>query len=988
MSDLCKFDGYCYFHFAEIHNPVEQCCAIINNFSNFAETLFLTNDFNACCRVLEVTLDVLDQSSFEQESIELPSRTSLMLKLSSSYLKLGVCDKGIEIARECLKNALGQSNKILKMQCCIILANAYQRENNFFEAISYNSKLLGIGRKLDENDNGQVEWNNQLECQILWNISACYNSINDSETALKYANEYLEIVTCTSQDNLTKIYSYIGKLQRQQGQLTEAIKSHELELAICKRFQDRSGMATAYGNIGLVYAAMGNNALSGEFINQQLLIAKALNDSESVVNAVKNQGEAYMKLGNHTLAIEHFKTLLQLAREKHLWTVQCTACKNIGKLYQTQGTLNFARYYLEEAMNRAKECNMKEDEIDAGMHLAQVLKVLGYYEEARRHFKEAILYFENIVNTVHHFEILIQNSTAKKLELCCRGLQDVLVKLKCYEEALEISELNRSRIYFNIVKRRNATTLNSFDTALPMTVGDIEKTLEGLSPNCTVLYYALSENSYHLWMLKPQRGLVKFVTQNALASTPLDALVRNCMNSLAVGEKGNRCCYDSEYKGKQIDGITSDNKYTTLHSNKDVNKLSGKSTTTCPSARRNAGENVVQGNTIVSSKDEDITVNSPCNTPLTPLTVVDESTDYSIKEAHRPCSTSEKESKAKKEKKYDSGYDSGLTGKPCALDKTSDLQARKGSVQRLSPDLPGISRESSSAESTETKQNHLVNLRELFKLLLGKVEHLLHDLNDGDSIIIVPDGILNMVPFHLLTDGNKIPLHKKFEISIVPSLAAVSVKEKQRMHQKETAVVIGNPCLHGASLRNINGDVLSYKTENCMEELRLVSTSLGVDSISGKSATKNRFLKELPNANLVYISCLGSISDGYLLLTPNTHRENPVAESSSFAFSLEDLSQITLKASLVVLSACDQCPHGLSEATDFNLNLATGFLAAGAVAVVVFQYAMPHKAMLVLLHRLFRLLEEVSCSHQSLYYQFNSRFFIDLCRSKYFHRYI
>ena len=961
-SDLCKFDCILLFSFAEIHSPVEQCCAIINNLSNFAETLFLTNDFNACCRVLEVILDIVDQSPFEQESFELPSRTSLMLKLSSSYLKLGLCDKGIEIARECLKNGVEQSSKILKMQCYIILANAYQREKNFLEAISYNSKLLGIGRQLDENDIGRVEWNNQLECQILWNLSACYNSINNTETALRYANEYLQIVTCTSQDNLTKIYSYIGKLQRQQGQLTEAIKSHELELAICKRFQDRLGMATAYGNIGLVYAAMGNNALSEEFINQQLLIAKALNDSESVVNAVKNQAEAYMKLGDHTLAIEHFKTLLKLAREKHLWTVQCTACKNIGKLYQAQGTLNFARYYLEEAMNRAKECNMKEDEIDAGMHLAQVMKILGYYEEARKHFKEAILYFENIVNTMHQFEILVRNTVAKKLELCCRGLQDVLVKLKCYEEALEISELNRSRIYFNIVKRRNATTLNSFDTALPVTVGDIEKTLEGLSPNCTVLYYALSENSYHLWMLKPQRGLVKFVTQNALASTPLDALVRNCMKSLAVGEKGNRCCYDSEYKGKQIDSITSNSKDITLLTNKDV-KLSGKSTRASPSTRRNAGENVVQGSTILSSKDEDITVDSPCNTFQTPLTVVDESMDYSMKEARSPCSTPEKESKAKKEKKYDSGYDSGLTSKPCAVDKTLDLQARKGSVKRLSPDLPGMSRESSSAESTETKQNHLVNLRELFKLLLGKVEHLLHDLNDGDSIIFVPDGILNMVPFHLLIDVNKIPLHQKFKVSVVPSLAAVAVKEKQRMHQKETAVVIGNPSLLGASLRNINGDVLSYKTENCMEELRLVSTSLGVDSISGKSATKNRFLKELPNANLVYISCLGSISDGYLLLTPNKHRENTVAESSSFAFSLEDLSQITLKASLVVLSACDQCPHGLSEATDFSLNLATGFLAAGAVAVVVFQYAMPHKAMLVLLHRLFRLLEEVSCSH-------------------------
>lgn len=885
-------------------------------------------DYILCSRVIEIAISILDQRLLGDGEPNVSSKNALLLKLASCYLHLDKCQACIKVATACQKEGIEKGNKLLEIQSCIILANAFQRDCNFIEAIRYNSMMLGIGQHLNESERGHIDWGNQLECKILWNISACFNSINDPENALLYAKKYLHRVEYGSQENLTNMYSYTGKLKRLTGQYQEALYMHELELAICKRYNDRKGMGNAYGNIGLVYASMGNDTMSKEFLNQQFLIAKSLEDSESLLNATKIQAESLMKLGKISPAIESFKTLLKLARENHLWDVQCSAYRNIGKLYHKQGTLNFARHYLDQAVHRAKERFMKEEAIDAEMHLAQVLHILGYYEEARKHFKEVVIYLEKTIDTLQHYDIKPCTSMSIKLADCCRDLQDVLVKLERFKEALEIAELKKSTVHFNVLKReiRSRQQL-MMDNLMPLTYSYIEAVLKYLPSGSVVLYYALSADGYHLWMMTPENGLVKFVTQNSLASCPIETLVRDCVKSLAITNKGNRCCYDTENRRKLLHQARK------LKDDPSI-KLHSKGSASCP-------------------------LSPSLTSPLTP------SFNPSVTSQLTSPLNSNSPLKLRKDSTYDSGYDSSFSRNLELRDEAKKSDGTQTGVDVGVDDfILDEPRNQRTAKQEINQQSLHVKLRkELFKRLLGQVEHLLADLSKNTRIIFIPDGVLNIVPFNLLLDKNGEALHQNFLVSILPCLAAINNWKNSIGDNISSSLAIGNSTLIDAVFRNFTGDIVSQETDDSAEELNLVSRILGIRAISGHEATKDKLVDALPVADVVHITSLGSITDGFLLMTPNSKREFPKAEEESYIFTLEDLSHLELKAKLVILSGCSQCPHGLCEMDEANLDLVTGFLGAGAMAVVVFLYSLPHKAQLCVIHRLFRLLEMVGIKY-------------------------
>lgn len=948
--------------------------AILGQLSHIADKLFVIKDYCPCCMVLEAAVEIWNQNIATAEGSNMPSESSLLLKLSSCYLQLDRYQDCIKTARLCLKEGIEMGNKFLEMQSSTILANACQRACHFIEAIHYNSKLLGIGRQLEVSERELGGWENQLECKILWNISACFNSINDHERALMYAKEYLDAIKYGSQENLTGIYSYMGKLKRLTGQYKEALHMHELELAICKKYKDRRGMSNAYGSIGLVLACMGDDVISKEYLNQQFLLAKSLEDSELLLNATKSQAESLMQLGKTSPAIDTLKTMLKLARERHLWDVQCDVYRSIGKLYQEQGTLNFARHFLEESMHRAKECGMREDEIDAALHLARVLQTLGYYEEARKHFKEVIIHFEMLIDTLHHYEIKPCTAMTKKLVVCCRDLQDVLVKLKCYREALEIAELSKSRTYFNVIKRRNAKSPVDTDAAKPLTYPSIEAMLRHLPTDSILLYYALSADGYHLWMMTPGKGLVKFVSQTSLASYPLETLIRDSVRSLSVTSKGNRCCYDSENRRKLL-RVAERREPGHLSKNPDQVVRTGARGT--EEERRSSDgycseENVNEQFLGRNSKDSVPVLRENRNSftvvsDLMDADIANDSTCHDLRAVQKnandsPCYSPRSPLRTQKDSTYDSGYDS-CSSRNHVPSSREEAKHQNGARIDSATRLPTV-KEQNRCAAFSTKRNadaaHTNLFKELFKRLLGQIDHLLSYLKRDTRIIFIPDGILNMVPFNLLRDKNDQPLHRSFLVSVLPCVAAISKWQHTADFQLNTSIAIGNSTLSDAMFRNFCGDLVSQETEDAEKELNLVSRILGIRALSGREATKDKLIDVLPSADVAHIASIGSITDGFLLFTPNSHRECTVAERESYVFDVCDLSYLELNAKLVILSGCNQCPHGLSEANDIHLDLAAGFIAAGAVAVVVFLYSAPHKMQMYVIHRLFRLLEMVS----------------------------
>eukprot|EP00794_Sanderia_malayensis_P015774 gene15774-17366_t len=964
--------------------------------------------YQLCLKIAQTTMELYN-STIKQQDIgvldhfsplifkESMSKlnTEVMLRLSSSYLQTDKCKKSIILAQECFKQGKEGNDKILQLRCLVLLGNAFWKEKCFKEALLQNHLLLQTGRSLDVVEVEESRWNNQLECQALWNLSACYSSLGSMASALKYAEEYLQVIEYSSQQNMTKIYSYIGSLHYELQDFDSALTSHEAEMAICKKYNDRIGMAAAYGSLGLIYSATGQIQLGNEFLLQEMKMAKALKHSDLELSGMQKFAMARMKSGDKVAAIDAFKSVYQLAREVHDWNKQCLAYINIGKLYQQQGTLNFARHYLEQGMNRANDLHIKKEAINAEMHLAQVLKILGYQEDARRHFKEVILYLENTLDTIHRYEVILDSNIVRDLQSCCKHLQEVLIKLNYLEDALEIAELHHSRIHVNIMLKRKTVCSNEVEQIfnVPRTSPEIFAALRRLPSNTTVLFYTVTTTGYLLWMLKPREGLKKFVKYDSLPSQPIDKLVRDCLRSLGVSKKGGACCYKTAYRKKLA------HQWMPKHVSR---KPCGKSSTTVGSEKPLFTTTGFVKDVSTSINEESFSRES--STCLPCIQSKEEKAKSMADTSHptsedRELSSLCKESQISKDgvvcqgEKCDFGFQDGLVArskeKCIRSSETGENHNELGTFAASGGSSESYSRVSTCTETTQ--QSHNALLTQLFKVLLGKVEHLLPSscCEGNESLIVVPDGILNTMPFHLLVDKYGNALHQRFNVTVLPCLALLNastacndndeddgddcVDSDTRGGQTDdfckTSLVFGNPCLQEASLRNENGDVLSWRTEDMESEMQLVSRILGCHRyFSGKMATKEDFVYRLSSADndIIHIATHGSNTKGCLLFTPNPHRYEAVAERSSYVFDLDDLAQLTLGAKLVVLSSCEQCPHGVADCREFQMNLANGFLSVGAVAVVMFLYAMPHDALKVIIHKLYRLLEEGHSVSQSL----------------------
>ena len=836
-----------------------------------SEKLLAKKEFSLSRELCETILAVADTTvcqnigSFEDGGLfpsdeVMHSQLSAMLTLSSAQLECESVEKSIETAEKCRLSSAEAKHRGFEMRSYILLANSYHRCGNYVQAISFNEKVLSTGRDLDSSEAEAFGWNKQLECQALWNLSACYNSLGLKKKALKFASEYLRNIHYVSQENLSKAYAFVGKLQCSLNLYDEATHSHEIELAICRKFNDRAGMGSAYGCLGLAYVAKGNKHIGMTYLEQALTMARNLEDKELETIVLQHIGETCAKFIEHDKAIGLFQQQLNLSKENHHWNMQCMALIGMGKAFKAQGAYNHAKHYLEQGMMRAKDLDSLGVAMDAAFHLAEVFKILGYFENARKTYKEVIIYLEKNVNEFHHFEIVLQNEIADKLNNCYRGLIQVLVKLDRWKEAFEITEHCHSKFLCNLVTRHAAVSGCVSERNLALSIQEIMDTISVLPKQTTILYYTLSPTGYYLWMLKPCEQLFKFVKQNAPPSSPLTKLVRNCVNSLGFDSKGNRCCYESDFRKPYL---------------RKSNFCAGAGTNT------------------FSLDDPD----------------------------------------------------------------TSQSLLLRGTFPEFEPGLQSIRL-----------------FRELFQLLLNPVEHLLDLIPVENQIVFIPDGILNIVPFHLLVDKTGRYLFERFRISVLPCIGALSLKSislglsdgsypsrtlsESEYPAENGAVIIGNTCIKKANLSNSVGDTLSGQSVEMKEELELVSNILGVPYISGTDATKNKFLEEISRASLVHVAVPGS-SDGSLILSPNIHRKENIAEAESYTVTLEDLAQVTLQAELVILSSSDQCVHGLSENANYSLNLASGFLCSGARTVLVCLWSVPHKVLQTVWYRLYKLMQEV-----------------------------
>jgi CHAT domain-containing protein len=241
--------------------------------------------------------------------------------------------------------------------------------------------------------------------------------------------------------------------------------------------------------------------------------------------------------------------------------------------------------------------------------------------------------------------------------------------------------------------------------------------------------------------------------------------------------------------------------------------------------------------------------------------------------------------------------------------------------------------------------------------LMGPVKSLLqnHGTKDDTPITIVPFDLLNWLPIHATFVRLPGPVASSFRIhylfhprEVSYAYSAHVLAECQRRSKRGrplNALVINNPRPLPAAY-----DPLIFSDE----ESDIVLSHFQAVEISGRAATTERVMEELPKAGIVHFSCHGAVDKqmnyaGVLLLA------NGEELTIHHLFSLPEFSP-----RLVVLSACrsGSTAIGLPQVT----SLVSGFLATGAAAVLGTFWHTDELATLLLMVRFYELWEGGGCT--------------------------
>lgn len=474
-----------------------------------------------------------------------------LLIMGEAHYCLYHYNEALSVARKCLTIALDFKDKEYEIKSYVKLANIYHRLAQYVQAVSYNGKLLAVGRDLpnssEDKEKYQEYWNSDVERRAVWNLSAAYKLMGDYKRALEHAQEYMEVLKFIDQENLTTAYANLGDLELLQGNYEKALECYKIELQLCKKFDDRHGAAYAYGNIGTVYAHMGSFKLADVNHEQHLKLAQSLNDKVSELMAFRNFGCLYKLMGDQTKALGYFERHLQLARVNKMKELEYKAFSLVGACYRELHQFHHAQYYYEMCLKLAVEHSDLEEELECRLALAQITKSMRNFETSRQYFNKAIPVLEDKLLSKYGKSFIYKDPLLEKLDGCYMDLQEALVEMNLEEEALEIAEHCRSRILVNILRHKNVLATaeslpfpSSEPHVTPYSAKDIVDVVN--SQQATILFFSTIPSGFLLWMLSPGKGIVKCQWYKSCDHSSFANKIKLCIEELHSSCKESYNC--------------------------------------------------------------------------------------------------------------------------------------------------------------------------------------------------------------------------------------------------------------------------------------------------------------------------------------------------------------------------------------------------------------------------------------------------------------
>ena len=733
------------------------------------------------------------------------------------------------------------------------------------------------------------------EARTLNEIAGVYDEVGERDSALYYYRVALPIARAVrdSADEAIAL-SRIGLAYANTGQRDSALYYYRAALPIVRAVGDRADEAITLNNIGLVYANTGQPDSALYYYRAALPDMRAVGDRAGEAVTLNNIGTVYNSIGQRDSALYYYRAALPNMRAVGDRAAEAATLGNIGGLYNNIGQRDSALYYFRAALPIRRTVGDRAGEARTLNNIGLVYRNIGQRDSALHYFRASLPIGRAVGDRA--------GETATLSNIAAVYLADLS------------NATNRAR------------ALAYFDSAAARSAG--VRAQSGGDANA-IAFAEIELGTFQGWAW----------TWIAVAARDTGAARDVAINSaLAAAERGRaQGLRDLLMRSAVKPSFARPAALQRTGPTADIAKLG--------SVSGLAASDTVAGANLAAEAYQAL---APLRQSRTSLLYYLDTGDWLTTWTLNPGG--ELRSLSRQALPADSIAALVTTlRRGVGADKARGGMARNGAggdaEQESSVGLGrGVVDEARSAADVERAANAL-SAQLLPSNLLG-------DVPTGSELVVVPQGVLGLIPFAALTaPGDSIPLGIRYALRYSPSLRALSDAGRQPL-VGSLQLIVGDPAMptvtdaSGASVRL--RDLPAAKTEAAG-----IAQRFGAKLLTGELASETVVREQLPKARLVHLATHGlafgntaRVRNSYVALAPDSQNDGLL----TIGELLDDVPP--LSTDLVVLSACQTGLGDLRQA-EGTVGFQRAFLAKGARTILVSLWSVDDKATALLMDRFY-----------------------------------
>ena len=780
------------------------------------------------------------------------------------------------------------------------LGRCYHALSDYKQAVEHFNKYLVISKELGDRD-GEGHANRQL--------GKCYHALSDYKQAVEHRKKYLVISKelgdrhgeGRANHNLSRSYHALRDYE-------QAIEHCNKYLVISKELGDRAGEGLANLVLGRSYLALRDYKQAIEYLEQSEIIAKNTGNKVEEGKAKELLGVIYRYVEDYEKAIENRMQRLAIAKDVGDRNGELYAYGNLGCVYNILGKFSTAKEYFDIELAMAKEIKNKKAEADSyfGLGRAHLL---------RKDFMKAIEFFGQFLSIAKEEEVVERKGCAyHNLGEAYLGLNNFKEAANYGMKSLAFAKKTGSRCIKRVANHILGRIMESFN----------------------LLHEALDHYRSALKLVNDARDNIKVEDAHKICirnarQIEYDSLSRTLLKLSKFGEA--LCVVDQGRAQILLDYMKQKYQMEFL---------------TLRTSEPNVAPLVSTQTIFISLVKGTINIWQVSNGNDVQFRQKEANHDHKFGNDPCPCCLKCLKNAAFKE--------NGFAARVICEDRSMDAlrpdlwEQDKDSCHEMSALLSqdsfrlDVPREESQLdketchEMLKSPQSQRNSLRLLYDAVIGPIANELK----GDELLIIPDGLLGLVPFAAFVDKDSKYLSETFKIRIAPSLTTLKLINDcpENYHCKSGALLVGNPCFE--EITDLLGKPWFQPLPHAEKEVQMIGEIINATPLVGKEATKDEVLKRIASVALVHIATHGSAETGDICLAPNPSRKYRKPEKEDYMLKMSDIKALKLRARLVVLSSCHSGRGNVSA--EGVVGIAWALLASGARSVLASLWAIGDEA--------------------------------------------